>query len=105
MTVAFDFHPEAQAEFAADVDWYDDREDGLGGRFAEAVRAAVEAAVDAPDAWAPWTGWDRVPVVRSKGVSGFPYTIVYFVDGDMLTILAVAHAKRLPGYWSRRLSL
>jgi putative addiction module component (TIGR02574 family) len=23
MTLAFDFHPEAQAEFAADVDWYD----------------------------------------------------------------------------------
>lgn len=34
MTLAFDFHPEAQAEFAADVDWYDDREVGVGGRFA-----------------------------------------------------------------------
>ena len=26
MTLAFDFHPEAQAEFAADVDWYDARQ-------------------------------------------------------------------------------
>ncbi|MHB1064158.1 MAG: hypothetical protein ACYC1Z_06675 [Georgenia sp.] len=32
MTLAFDFHPEAQAEFAADVDWYDAREPGVGGR-------------------------------------------------------------------------
>lgn len=25
MTFAFDFHPEARAEFFADVDWYDER--------------------------------------------------------------------------------
>jgi hypothetical protein len=45
MTLGFVFHPEAQGEFAADVDWYDDREVGLGRRFAEAVGAAVDAAV------------------------------------------------------------
>ena len=105
MTLAFDFHPEAQAEFAADVDWYDAREPGLGGRFAEAVRAAIDAAVDDPAAWATWPGWDRQPVVRSKGVTGFPYRIVYFVEHDVLTIVAVAHAKRRPGYWRDRASL
>ncbi len=30
MTLGFDFHPEAQAEFAADVDWYDAREASRG---------------------------------------------------------------------------
>jgi toxin ParE1/3/4 len=52
MTLAFDFHPEAQAELVADVDWYDDRESGVGGRFADAVRAAIESAVEDPAAWA-----------------------------------------------------
>lgn len=51
MTRAFDFHPEAQAELSAGVDWYDAREAGVGGRFAEAVRAAIDAAVDDPEAW------------------------------------------------------
>jgi len=51
MTLALDFHSEAQAEFAADVDWYDDREVGLGGVLAESVRAAVDAAVVAGCAW------------------------------------------------------
>lgn len=55
--------------------------------------------------WVPWTGWDQGAVVRSKGVSGFPCTIDYFVNGDMVTLLAVAHAKRLSGYWRGRLSL
>jgi hypothetical protein len=44
-------------------------------------------------------------VVRSKGVTGFPYRVVFFVDHDALTIVAVAHAKRRPGYWLDRTSL
>ncbi len=104
MTLAFDFHPEAQAELNADVDWYDARETGLGARFAEAVRAAIDAAVEDPAAWPRWPGWEREPVLRSKAVTGFPYRVVYFVDRDVLTIVAVGHSKRRPGYWRDRAS-
>lgn len=102
MSLAFDFHPEAEAEFDADVFWYEDREPGLGRRFRNQVGAAVAAAVEDPEAWALWPGWDQEPVIRSKGVSDFPYRVVYFVRGDLLTIVAVAHAKRRPGYWRDR---
>jgi toxin ParE1/3/4 len=105
VTLAFGFHPEAQAEFAADVDWYDDREVGVGGRFAKAAREAIDAAVHDPAAWAAWPGWGREPVVRSKGVDGFPFRVVYFVQDDLLTIVAVAHSKRRPGYWRERVSV
>jgi hypothetical protein len=77
MTLAFDFHPEARAEFVADVDWYDERSAGVGGRLEDAIREAVEAACDDPEAWARWPGWKREPMVRSKGVTGFPYRVVY----------------------------
>jgi hypothetical protein len=40
MTLAFNFHPEAQAEFAADVGWFDARKVGAG---------ACEPAY--PEAW------------------------------------------------------
>lgn len=104
MTLAFDFHPEARAELFAGADWYEERQAGLGERFQAVVTAAVTAAVDDPEAWATWPGWDREPVVRSKGVSDFPYRVVYFVRGDLLTIVAVAHAKRRPGYWRERVA-
>lgn len=39
------------------------------------------------------------------GVTGFPYRVVYFVEHEVLTIVAVAHAKRRPGYWRDRASL
>lgn len=103
MNLGFGFHPEAWAEFISDVEWYDAREADVGERFESAVRGAIDAAVDSPESWAVWRDWDRQRVVRSKSVSGFPYRVVYFVDDDLLRIVAVAHAKRRPGYWRERL--
>ncbi len=64
MSFSFDFHPEARAELFAGVDWYDEREDGVGAHFEVAVREAIDAAVDSPESWAKWPDWDRQPVVR-----------------------------------------
>ncbi|MGQ0467729.1 MAG: type II toxin-antitoxin system RelE/ParE family toxin [Sporichthyaceae bacterium] len=100
MNVAW--HPEAQAEFDAGIDWYEDRAFGLGDRFELDVLIAVDASVEDPGAWAKWPGWDREPVVRSKGVHDFPYRVVYFVQDDLLTVVAIAHTKRRPGYWRER---
>lgn len=52
MSLGFDFHPEARAEFVAEVNWYDAREVGVGARFEVAVRDAIDDAVDTPEAWA-----------------------------------------------------
>ena len=38
----------------------------------------------------------------SKGVTGFPFRVVYFLDDDLLMIVAVAHSKQRPGYWRER---
>lgn len=67
MSLAFEFHPDANAEADADVGWYEDREPGLGRHVAEAVREAVDAATDSPETWATWPGWDLEPPVRFKG--------------------------------------
>lgn len=102
MTLQISWHPQAQAEFRAEIGWYDYREAGLGDRFEGEVVAALGDSVDTPDAWPPWPGWERQPMVRSKSVTGFPYRVVYFVHDDLLTVVAVAHAKRRPGYWRDR---
>ena len=43
--------------------------------------------------------------VRRKSLARFPYSVLYTVDPDVLYIVAVAHQKRRPNYWLRRLSL
>ncbi len=100
----FEFHPEARAEFLADIDWFEEREFGLGERFAAAVRASIEDAVESPEGWSAWPGWNREPVVRSRGVKRFQYRVVHFVSGELVIVVAVAHEKRRPGYWRDRMA-
>jgi hypothetical protein len=41
--------------------------------------------------------------IRRTRVHRFPYHVAYMlVDGDELSVLAVAHDRRRPGYWSDR---
>jgi toxin ParE1/3/4 len=102
VTLAIKWHPEAEAEFDSEISWYEGREAGLGDRLEGEVLVAVDESADTPEAWPPWPGWDREPPVRSRGVTGFPFRVVYCVEDGLLTIVAVAHAKRRPGYWRDR---
>jgi len=53
VTLNANWHPEAEAEFRADIRWYDVRDAGLGDRFEGEVVTAVDESVDTPEAWPP----------------------------------------------------
>lgn len=92
------FHPAAATELEAAV------RDGI--RFGRGVglRLRLEAArvvlllADSPNVGAPLAA-----SCRRFPLSGFPFAIVYRVDGEVLRIVAFAHKRRKPGYWARRL--
>jgi hypothetical protein len=62
------------------------------------VDAAIASIADAPHRWTKYLYGTRRPVMQR-----FPFSIVYLYDPDLITIIAVAHAKGKPGYWRRRL--
>ena len=45
-----EFHPEAAEEFEAAVDWYEERETGLGLDVAAEIHAALQRAAAMPEA-------------------------------------------------------
>jgi plasmid stabilization system protein ParE len=94
------FHRAAGAEAEAAVRWYNERVTGLGDDFRAELTAAVERVAEGPLEW-PISQYD--PRTRRHLLLRFPYSIVYVVraDGDV-TVAAVAHAKRKPGYWRNR---
>jgi len=96
-------HPEAAAELDSAVAWYEAREPGLGVSLIDSVATARQNIEAYLDAWPPFPGWDREPIVRSKRLDVFPYRVVYIVDADELVIVAYAHESRSPGYWVNRL--
>ena len=87
-------HPEALAEMIKAALRYDRESSGLGFRFLGAIdnaRLALrrDPLLRAPDAKAR----------RKWQVKKFPYAVIYRFQADEVFILAVAHAKRAPGYW------
>jgi plasmid stabilization system protein ParE len=95
----FRFHPEAEAEFDEAIAFYEEQEIGLGIRFSQAVRAAIDRMLRDPESF-PKTGIDDA---RFIVVKTFPYKIVYVVLQQEIEIHAVAHHRRRSRYWTHRL--
>ena len=68
----------------------------------EAFRKELEHAValirEHPETWPTYVHGTRRFVLHR-----FPYSLVYRTDGTSSLIIAVAHAKRKPGFWRSRL--
>ena len=89
-------HAEAAAEFDAAVFRYENERSGLGAAFfAEVLRgiATVEASP------ATWAFLRKSTGVRRFLLTRFPYALLYRIEPEAIHLLAVAHTKRLPGYW------
>ena len=91
------FHPEAEAEFLAAIDYYEDRDPGLGLDFAIEVHSAIGSILSFPTAW-PILEDD----MRRCRLRRFPYGIIYSKHKDTIFILAVMHLRRDPDYWKSR---
>ncbi len=91
------FHPAAAAELEEAL------KSSLGYGRTVALRLRLETArvlqllCDTPNIGEPLTA-----VYRRFPLRGFPFSLVYRVDDDLLRIVAFAHRRRRPGYWSRR---
>jgi toxin ParE1/3/4 len=103
----FQLHPSAIEEIAEAAHWYEDQVNGLGERFLAALESTLELAEDRPSIGAVWTSTvlpGNIPARRLR-VPGFPYQVIYLVEGEHIVILAVSHFRRMPGYWAPRLPL
>jgi plasmid stabilization system protein ParE len=90
-------HPEAWLEFVAADEWYLSRSFDASIEFLSEVNDALETISKAPQRSPQYLhGTRRFVLYR------FPFSIVYLDDPDVVTIIAVAHGKRRPGYWKDR---
>lgn len=92
-------HPAASAELTAEQDFYDERAPGLGVELEEEINDALGLIASMPDAWEQWPG---LPDVRVFSLDRFPFLLPYWHDDTRIVLLAIAHAKRHPGYWRSR---
>jgi len=92
-----DYLPGARRDFDESFDWYAERSAEAALRFATAVDAALAAVAEKPERFAAVDELHReCPVKR------FPFRVVYRITENAVLVVAVAHAKRRPGYWRDR---
>ncbi len=97
------YDPQAEDELTEAAQRYAEADVTVAERFVAGVVATVTEIRRAPHVWpldpnragAPWRSTPRVP--------DFPYLVSFKEYSTELVIVAVAHGKRAPGYWRRRL--
>ena len=90
-------HPSAEQEYLSALAWYRDQSLIAAEEFEVAIRQAVERIREAPQRWPFYFGNFRKYTLRQ-----FPFAIVYQESFLEITVFAVAHGRRRPGYWRGR---
>jgi plasmid stabilization system protein ParE len=98
MTYRLIIRPEAEAELAEAFDWYERRVPSLGADFLMAVDTVVNSILSNP--------LQHPAVYRSIRralTRRFPYQVLFLVEGDVITVIAVFHGARDPKRWQGRI--
>lgn len=80
--------------------YYESQMPGLGFQFLAAVTEGYGRILSNPQAWAAVSG--RRHTFHRCLLKRFPYGIIYVRKGDVLTVVAVMHLSRKPGYWRKQ---
>ena len=79
---------------------YDDDRPGFGDTFIEALHDAFAHLVSFPESAMVWPDMPpAVPPIRRFTLAKFPYVVGYQAFADRVRVIAVADARRRPGYW------
>ena len=97
MNLPLILNPEAEADLADAIAWYDSRRTELGNRLLEWVEKAFDELRRMPHLYGK-----VFQDLRLTKVGKFPYVVVYRIDDDQITVVAVYHARRDPRGWQSR---
>lgn len=92
-------HPEVEDEIGKATEWY--RMHSIDESVARDFNREVAAALKAAKLY-PMDGTVYLRRSRRLFLSRFPYFLVYRIREAEIQVLALAHAKRRPGYWQKR---
>lgn len=92
-----EYHHAAVSDVKGAVAWYRKRSASAALEFIDELARATETIRGAPDRW-PLGKNDT----RRFLLWRFPFSIIYSEQQAVITIWAVAHGSRRPGYWAER---
>ena len=89
---------EAEADILHGYISYEEKQEGLGGRFLKEIELACRRIL--PN---PFLYQEVEPDIRRAVTHKFPYLVFYTFDEETVQILAVIHGSQDPPYINQRL--
>lgn len=98
MAWSIELLPRAEKEMEHAQAWYEARRHGLGGRFLDEADAMLARIAAGPQRFPRWMDDARY---QRAVLSRFPYVVMFiaYQPTRTVTVVAVAHTSRKPGYW------
>lgn len=100
MALHVELHPAALAEAESAAAWYAARSSRAAAAFAREIETAIALIAENPE-----RGFVYLEGTRRILLKRFPFLVVFRVQGERIHVVAVAHGRRRPGYWSGRLAV
>lgn len=94
-----EFHPLADREAMAARRWYYRVSPGVAAGFIANLRDTAIRIEANPHGWPRHLHGTRMCRLRNR----FPYHLIYVIESTRVLVIAVAHDRRRPGYWRRRI--
>jgi plasmid stabilization system protein ParE len=89
--------PEAEAEAREAFLWYFDRSPIAADAFRIDLFDAIDGLATTANDWP-----EDDEGIRRYHLKHYPYTVTYEVIAQKVTVFAIAHQRRRPGYWLDR---
>ncbi len=93
----YSFHPAAEKELNDTIDYYNERQNGLGLEFTKEIYRTIQNILSFPDAWALLSANTRRCLTNR-----FPHGVIYQTTDKEIFIIAVMQLNREPEYWRDR---
>jgi plasmid stabilization system protein ParE len=94
--------PEAVSELGEAAVWYRAQRPGLELEFLAEIERILSFIEGSPASFPRLVDLPMDLMIRRALLPRFPYAVIFMVRGTETRVLAVAHARRRPGYWLDR---
>jgi toxin ParE1/3/4 len=99
MTARLRLFEEAAEDVEHERHWYRRRSESAEASFLRELDHAIASVIEAPQMWPRYMAGTQRYVLPT-----FPFSLIYFVEDDVVVIVCLASEHKKPGYWRDRLS-
>lgn len=88
------FHPDVSQEVRTAYPWDEEQAQGVSDDFLIELEYSFRLIRETPNTWPAFSARTRRFLLNK-----FPFSVIYTPSTEVISVLAVIHNRKRPGYW------